>query len=177
MFRYDCNDLSQLCMRSVARKDLGFLLDLRNDPTTWMQLVNIGFLNEAQQDKWYQSLADTSKQFYIIEEPIQSVPIGIIKVDEIDQLNRSLRVGADIARAHRGQGYGTKTYRMLLEFCFHHLNAHRVWLEVLESNSVGIALYKKIGFKEEGRLREAVFRNGIYQDCVVMSILESEYAQ
>jgi len=36
-------------------------------------------------------------------------------------------------------------------------------------------LYEKVGFKEEGIMREAIFRNGVYHDYVVMSILEDEY--
>ena len=34
--------------------------------------------------------------------------------------------------------------------------------------------YEKAGFVEEGRLREAVYKHGKYDDVIVMSILRSE---
>jgi len=39
------------------------------------------------------------------------------------------------------------------------MNMHRVWLAVLDYNQVGINLYKKHGFQEEGSYRDAIFRN------------------
>jgi RimJ/RimL family protein N-acetyltransferase len=55
------------------------------------------------------------------------------------------------------------------------MNMHRVDLEVDESNGRGIACYRKVGFVEEGRLRESRFSRGRYWDTIVMSILEDEF--
>ena len=38
-----------------------------------------------------------------------------------------------------------------------------------------IALYKKLGFKEEGIMREAFYRSGQWHDVHVMGILKREY--
>jgi RimJ/RimL family protein N-acetyltransferase len=48
-------------------------------------------------------------------------------------------------------------------------------LTVSEQNKGGIKAYTKAGFKEEGRLRQANFRNGKYHDKIVMSILAEEW--
>jgi len=46
---------------------------------------------------------------------------------------------------------------------------------VLETNQHAKRLYEKQGFITEGRLRDAVFRDGKYVDYIIMSILETEY--
>ena len=96
-------------------------------------------------------------------------------MDEVDHINRSIRVGADVVPALRGKGFGKAIYSAIKKYCFDYLNMHRVWLAVLEANERAIGLYRKVGFKEEGRYREAVFRDGRYQDYILMSILEVEY--
>ena len=103
--------------------------------------------------------------------------IGIVRNshDEIDKANRSIRVGADIVRELRGQGYGRKVYRLLKKYCFDYLNMHRVWLAVLDTNEAGRRLYESEGFEVEGRYREAIFRDGKYHDYILMSILEQQY--
>jgi RimJ/RimL family protein N-acetyltransferase len=55
------------------------------------------------------------------------------------------------------------------------MNLNRLWLLVLESNAHAIRLYQKQGFRLEGRMRQAVFRDGRYVDYLVMSILDGEY--
>jgi RimJ/RimL family protein N-acetyltransferase len=57
------------------------------------------------------------------------------------------------------------------------MNMHRVYLQVFDFNSRAIALYEQLGFREEGRFRDAVFREGRYCDVVVMSMLESEFVE
>lgn len=40
----------------------------------------------------------------------------------------------------------------------------------------GLRCYRAVGFVEEGRLREAAWVEGGYEDMVVMSVLRSEWA-
>ena len=48
-------------------------------------------------------------------------------------------------------------------------------LAVMSFNERAIACYKKVGFKEAGRLRDNYFLNGKYYDVVYMDILEDEF--
>jgi RimJ/RimL family protein N-acetyltransferase len=164
-----------LTMRPVETSDLMWLKDLRNDQTTWENLLTIAPLTEEGQALWLKGLASNTKvKPYVVLNEF-GTRIGFIRTDEIDQLNRSIRIGADVERSFRGKGYGVKIYEMLLKYCFDYLNMHRVWLCVLDTNSVAIKLYNKVGFKSEGSMRHSIFRDGKYIDQTVMSILENEY--
>jgi RimJ/RimL family protein N-acetyltransferase len=74
------------------------------------------------------------------------------------------------------KGYGTETMVLLLRHCFDTLNFNRAFLQVYADNLRAKRSYEKAGFVEEGRLREAVYKHGKYDDVIVMSVLRSEWA-
>lgn len=89
--------------------------------------------------------------------------------------NRHCSVGIWIGEAEvRGLGYGTEAMRLLLGYLFRQMGLHRVALNVVADNAQAIASYKKCGFREEGREREAVFKDGGWVDGLCMSLLEHE---
>ncbi len=164
-----------LMIRTVEESDLEPMRALRNDPSTWMMLTDTAFIDAESQRQWFQRVRlATDRRYYVICDETHSF-IGIVRTDEIDPTNRSIRIGADIVKELRGQGYGTRAYDLLKKYCFDFLNMHRVWLAVLDTNTVAIRLYEKQGFQIEGKYREAIFRDGTYHDYVLMSILEQEY--
>ena len=170
MFTYE-----GLTLRTIEEGDLEPMRALRNDPTTWSMLTHVDMVEEDAQRTWFTRLRQGSDRRYYAIADSQHAFIGIVRSDEIDRANRSIRVGADILPSLRGRGYGYRTYRTLLKYCFDHLNMHRVWLLVLETNTPACALYSKCGFVVEGRQRQAIFRDGAYRDYIMMSILAPEF--
>ena len=102
--------------------------------------------------------------------------IGHISVHDVDFVNRNAYVGIFIGDAqHRNKGYGTEALRLVLHFGFKVLNLHSIALTVHEDNEIGIACYKKAGFREWGRRREALFKNGRYVAKLYMDILANDF--
>lgn len=77
--------------------------------------------------------------------------------------------------ANRGRGIGREAIALLLDFAFDVRNMHRVWLHVFARNEGAIRAYTRVGFREEGRLRDDQFYRGRYEDALVMGILEDEW--
>jgi RimJ/RimL family protein N-acetyltransferase len=73
-----------------------------------------------------------------------------------------------------GKGYGTAAIKHVLDYAFNERNLHRVDLEVYEFNDRAIHVYKKCGFREEGRLRDALLWDGVFHDAIVMSVLSTD---
>lgn len=165
----------EICLRVVDEADIEQIRRLRNDPTTWIHLTDITLLDEETQRGWYKSLSEKKERGYFVLCDHDHDFLGIIRFDEIDRTNRTIRVGCDVVRELRGKGYGNKAFHLIKKYCFDYLNMHRLWLAVLETNQVAIHLYEKHGFKVEGRYRKAIFRDGRYHDYVIMSLLEEEY--
>ncbi|MCL2004307.1 MAG: GNAT family N-acetyltransferase [Oscillospiraceae bacterium] len=102
--------------------------------------------------------------------------IGNISLMDVDPLSRRATLGLFIGDAERrGKGYGTEAIRLLLRYGFKTLNLHNIMLHCNANNEQGVACYKKAGFREFGRRREATFTGGEYLDVVHMDILSTEF--
>ena len=102
--------------------------------------------------------------------------IGNISLFDIDNISRRATLGLFIGeKEHRGKGYGSEAIRLILDYGFKTLNLHNIMLHVHSDNEMGIACYKKVGFREFGRRRESKFKNGQYIEEVHMDILKSEF--
>lgn len=102
--------------------------------------------------------------------------IGHISLHDIDHLNRNAFLGIFIGEEeHRCQGYGAEAIRLILDYGFNTLNLHNIALSVHADNCAAIACYKKVGFREVGRRREWVFKDGKYFDKVYLDILAPEF--
>ena len=102
--------------------------------------------------------------------------IGSISLHNIDHLNRNAFIGIFIGgEGYRGQGYGAEAIRLILKYGFHTMNLYSINLSVNANNPAGISCYKKVGFREVGRLPEALFVDGRYVDKIFMAVLEDEF--
>ncbi|MBZ9869198.1 GNAT family N-acetyltransferase [Mesorhizobium sp. CA15] len=101
--------------------------------------------------------------------------IGHVRLHNIDWQDKraALAIGID-DQAYLGKGYGTEAIRLVLGYAFGR-GLHRVSLRVLSRNSRAIACYRKCGFVEEGREREAAFVGGAWQDDIIMGLLDREF--
>ena len=162
---------NDLYMRSLEEKDLEPIRKMRNDPSTWTNLTDIAFLTSAAQLEWFRSLHKDCKHRYYSVCNCKHKLVGIVRMDEIDPINRSARVGCDVFPKYRGQGIGSKIMAGLVQYCFNFHNLHRLWLAVLETNKAAIRVYEKAGFKPEGRYKKAIYRNGIYVDYLLYSMI------
>lgn len=105
--------------------------------------------------------------------------IGNISFHEMSAEKRKARLGIVIGdKAYWSKGYGTDTMLTFLRFAFDEMNFHRIDLTVDAANLRAIACYRKCGFVEEARMRQAGFTRGSFGDQFVMGILRHEfYAQ
>lgn len=74
------------------------------------------------------------------------------------------------------RGVGTEATRLVVNYGFSRLNAHKVWLGVNEDNERAIRCYEKVGFVKEGKLRDEIWAFGKYHNGLRYSILENEWA-
>jgi RimJ/RimL family protein N-acetyltransferase len=91
-----------------------------------------------------------------------------------DQHRADYSVGLFVA-ALRGRGLGREITRLVLDWAFGPLGAHRVELEVLASNNRAIRCYEACGFRHEGVRREAELYPDGWKDFLEMGILQAEH--
>jgi diamine N-acetyltransferase len=65
--------------------------------------------------------------------------------------------------------------RLVLAYAFDTLNLNRVFLHDFASDRGARSRYASVGFREEGILRQEAWRDGGYEDVVVMAVLREEW--
>lgn len=114
-------------------------------------------------------------QFAIVKQEKDEL-IGNCSLHDLDFINGRATAGIFIGdKENRGKGYGTEALKLLISYGFNHLNLYNIMLTVYSFNSPAIACYKKVGFKEIGKRREAYFKNNERYDEIFMDILRSEF--
>jgi RimJ/RimL family protein N-acetyltransferase len=101
--------------------------------------------------------------------------IGHVRLQSfvVEDRRAALAIGIE-SPAYLGKGYGAEAIKLALAYAFER-GLHRVSLRVLASNARAIACYRKCGFIEEGREREAAFVRGVWQDDLIMGLLDREF--
>ncbi len=116
----------------------------------------------VEEEKWFQRILDRDPT----ERPLAiDVMVGDewIHVDgcglfAFDHQARKAELGISIGdKSFWDRGFGTEVMRTLLRHAIDNLNLRRVSLHVFESNPRAIHVYRKLGFQEEGRLRQDRF--------------------
>jgi RimJ/RimL family protein N-acetyltransferase len=115
--------------------------------------------------------------FVIYELPVFR-PIGEIGFTNLIMTHQTAEFGIMIGESSCwGKGYGAEATQRLLVYGFELLGLHLIWLRVSSSNQRGLRAYHKAGFREVGRLHEAL-RIGrtrydeIYMECLAAEFLE-----
>jgi RimJ/RimL family protein N-acetyltransferase len=91
--------------------------------------------------------------------------------------HRSTEVGLTILPEWQGRGYGGEAISWALGYAFRMAGLHRVQIRAFEWNTGAVRLYERLGFKHEGREREAFWHMGRWWDGVDLGILESEWRE
>ena len=103
-------------------------------------------------------------------------PIGVVSLMNISEANASAELSIIVGHPeYRHHGYGAEAIAVLLDYAFEDRGLNRVGLSVFEFNEDAIAVYGKLGFSEEGRLRRALKRDGAFHDAILMSVLREEW--
>lgn len=131
---------------------------------------------ERQREFLHQVTKNPSERLYCVEADDELV--GTIGLHEIDRHLRTARLGLLIFRAEdRGKGYGKAAIMKVLSFAFgqNGFGLNKVYLNVFAENVRSRTLYAKIGFVQEGVLRQEYLLGDEYHDMVRMSMLRGEW--
>jgi ribosomal-protein-serine acetyltransferase len=100
---------------------------------------------------------------------------GVIGYHSIDWTNRSTSLGYWLGEAHQGQGTMTAAVRLLTDHALTTWELHRVEIRAAVENRRSRAIPERLGFREEGTLRDAERVGERYLDCVVYSMLGPDW--
>lgn len=164
-------------IREAVFSDYEYFLDWEHDEEmtkyfaldrnrTYEDVVTDGF--ELKEDKSAIDMTITDRK--------TGDPLGRVIISRIEKHYKSLDitkiyVGGD----NRGKGIGRETLKGLLKYFFEEMGQERVTLDYFTGNKRAAALYRSLGFVDEGVARNACCKDGVYYDLNLMSMLREEY--
>jgi [ribosomal protein S5]-alanine N-acetyltransferase len=106
--------------------------------------------------------------------------IGTCGYHTVNKPHRSIMIGYELHPAYWGKGYAYEAVASMLGFCFKKdfpFVLNRVAATTNLDSEKSIKLLKRLGFTEEGILREAGFWKNKYHDLRLFSLLKKEWTE
>jgi ribosomal-protein-serine acetyltransferase len=101
--------------------------------------------------------------------------VGVIGYHFIDWNNRVTSIGYWLTEDAQGKGLMTRSVRALLENAFHNWQINRVEIRVATDNHKSQAIPKRLGFRQEGILRQREWLYDHYVDHILYALLKTEW--
>ncbi len=125
------------------------------------------------------SIYPKSKRFIICKKDTLE-PIGEVNYGDWNERNQKCEFGIKICEtSEQRKGYGKDALYHFIDFMFRFLNLNKIELTSMIDNKRAHSLYKKLGFKEIGIVREGYFdsRTGGFTDVMYMDLLKTEWLE
>ena len=138
-------------------------------------------LSPAQLKKKYEEIEKDAEEgnrlfYFTIRMRADDHLIGFGRLAWIDWSNGLGMIQLGIGDpSDRGHGYGAEALRLLLRFAFAELSLYRLLALIPEYNQLALSFFKKVGFVEEARRRQAINRDGRRWDLIHLSLLRPEW--
>ena len=102
--------------------------------------------------------------------------VGGIDVQSTDRRNGTFSIGIGLAeRSAWGKGYAKEAMLLILRAMFHERRYQKCNIGVYAFNVRALALYRRLGFQEEGCIRRNYFTNGEYHDEILLGMTREEF--
>lgn len=172
-------ETKRLCLRQIRPSDNQAIFNIFSDPDVTRYYGMESFTEMAQADalvaRWRERFADRRLVRWVLVQPEDDWVIGTAGFTDWKRDFRSAHVGYDLGQPYWRQGYMTEVLTAVLDFGFSKMQLNRTEALVMPENFASIALLKKLGFSQEGILREYGFWNRTHHDLNLFALLKREF--
>jgi RimJ/RimL family protein N-acetyltransferase len=183
---------TKVILEEIDYSNIEQMRQWRNDPSMRKYFREYKDISKDKQEAWYKERGNNTNPshvyFQIME--ISSVIPYVSSAYDVEQINKRTLIGSCglhyidwrlrssefgiFLGTSRGGGKGKEALTLMFDYGFKELNLHKIWGEVYDNNS-SIGLYRHIGFKDDGILRDNYFHEGKYGNSYMISMLENEW--
>lgn len=168
-------------LRAFTEDDAKLIIEMKRDFIGLKAACGRPFpSNENSEKEWIANMYPNgylSSIYFAIEENETKQFIGYCSASNINYINSNAHVGLFFHKSGRGKGYFKEASILFYGYLFNEINLHKVYSYALTYNQLAIQADKKIGFKEEGIMKEHIYQNGIYHDALMLSLTAKDFFQ
>ncbi|MBR8729419.1 Spermidine N(1)-acetyltransferase [Porphyromonas levii] len=168
--------MKTLSIRKLKASDLAIRVELLNTPSIQKYLNISETFSLEKTEVWFSKINIDNQRYdcvFLLEDEL----IGMGGLSHISYKDGSAEFYIYLREQYHGQGLGTKSTKMLLDYGFNELGLRRIYLYTFEENKPANSLYEKVGFQLEGTLREHTFKNNEYHNRRIYGLLKNEYTE
>jgi len=119
--------------------------------------------------------SDNNLLFAIIDKQTDR-HIGNVTLNHIHRVNGTADTGLMIGdKAFWGKGYAFEAWVLLMEHAFSTMGLRKIIAGAVAGNESSLSVLRRLGFREEGLLREEFFLDGKYLDTVRLGLFQREF--
>ncbi|MHC1681167.1 MAG: GNAT family N-acetyltransferase [Methanomassiliicoccales archaeon] len=136
---------------------------------TWKPAYSLEQVQDLIKDK----LAQPSRFDLVVVELRTERQMGLIELAHIQPMSDSAQIS--LIWGEKGEeDLMTEALALAARYAFNSQGLHRLWTRVPAKEKDMLDQFRRVGFREEGILRQDHFGEGTWQDSVLLSLLSTE---
>ncbi len=169
----------RLVLRQVRPSDAPALFAIFSNPEVTRYYDQPTFTELAQAEalaaRMQQRFAEKRTIRWAITRPMEDQLLGTCGFAEWKRHFNCAAIGYELAQSEWRQGIMTETLTAVLTFGFTHMQLNRVEAYVMTGNDASMRLLQKLGFQEEGLLRQYGYWQDAYHDLHLFALLKRDF--
>lgn len=171
----------QVRITTLTEQDMDFICTLECDASLWAFEESVETKEENVKEKYRSHFLVEGETPYAYDFVIRRLkdtsdtPIGIVQMWSYVDFRKSWELGFAVLPEFSGKGYGSEATRLLLQFAFDELKAHKVVSMCNAENVRSAALMQQVGMTREAVFKEELWWQGKWTDQYFFSILDREF--
>ncbi|MBT4147117.1 MAG: UDP-4-amino-4,6-dideoxy-N-acetyl-beta-L-altrosamine N-acetyltransferase [Gammaproteobacteria bacterium] len=156
----------------MIMEDLPMILAWRNHPDIRRFMFNQHVIEMDEHRNWFEkTLNDPTRRLLIVED--RNEPFGYVQFSNV--VSGGVSDWGFYVRPDAPKGNGRKLGITALNYAFSILDLHKVCGQAIANNKASISFHLRLGFAEEGMLREHHCNNGEYHSLICFGLLKYEW--
>ena len=169
----------RLVLRPLADEFTDFVFTQFSDPDVMRYLLDQAPLTERTGAErivaFYVDPQQTTCCRWVLVSRITGEPVGTCGFHKWDRHHRRAEIGYDLAPSSWRQGLMSEALTAALAYGFEDMALHRVDALVHTENTASLGLLDRLGFENEGLLRDYYYLNAKYHDHYILSLLRPDW--
>lgn len=178
MFHFKIDDKTELRLLELRHTEELFILTDRNRHhlREWLPWVDSSLYPEST-ERFIKSALEQFARNYGFQGGLwfQGRLAGVIGYHQIDWVNRRTSIGYWLGAEFQGKGLMTKACAALIDYAFGQLKLNRIEIRCATGNKKSRAIPERLGFTQEGIIRQAEWLYDHFVDHAVYGMLASEW--
>ena len=169
----------RLTLRPLSTADTDALYAIFSDPAVARHLSHPAWTDRADAEReiadHQAAMASNSAVKLGIFVTATGTLAGTVKLSYFVADSRRCEVGYALGVAHWGRGYLVEAMQVLLDFAFSTLDMNRIEADIDPANIASAKTLARLGFVQEGLLRERWIVAGVLSDTAMYGLLRRDW--